>query len=61
MPLLTVGHGPDDRDALAGRLTGAGVGLVVDVRRFPGSRAHPHVGTDALERWLPAGGVDYRW
>ena len=36
MPLLTVGHGPDDRGRLADRLAGAGVDRVVDVRRFPG-------------------------
>ena len=43
MPLLTVGHGPDDRARLAARLTGAGIGRVVDVRRFPGSRNNPDV------------------
>jgi uncharacterized protein (DUF488 family) len=32
-----------------------------DVRHYPGSRAYPDVGRDALTRWLPAGGVDYRW
>ncbi len=61
MPLLTVGHGPDDRTRLGARLTGAGVGLVVDVRRFPGSRSNPDVRREALERWLPAAGVGYRW
>lgn len=34
---------------------------LVDVRHYPGSRAYPDVGRDALTRWLPAGGVDYRW
>jgi uncharacterized protein (DUF488 family) len=33
----------------------------VDVRRFPGSRRHPHVARDQLEQWLPAAGVAYRW
>jgi uncharacterized protein (DUF488 family) len=42
--LLTVGHGPEDRTALAARLRGAAVDLVVDVRRFPGSRADPTSG-----------------
>jgi uncharacterized protein (DUF488 family) len=45
VPLLTVGHGPDDRTRLGGRLAGAGVGLVVDVRRFPGSRTAPSRGS----------------
>jgi uncharacterized protein (DUF488 family) len=61
MPLLTVGHGPQDRDALGGLLTGAGVGRLVDVRRFPGSRNNPDVARDALAEWLPALGIGYRW
>jgi uncharacterized protein (DUF488 family) len=59
--LLTVGHGPEDRDRLAARLLGAGVQRVVDVRRFPGSRSNPDVRRDALEEWLPAAGIGYRW
>jgi uncharacterized protein (DUF488 family) len=61
VPLLTVGHGPDDRSRLAARLAGAEVELVVDVRRFPGSRGNPDVRREALEEWLPAAGVGYRW
>ena len=59
--LLTVGHGTLDREGLAALLTGAGVDLLVDVRRFPGSRHNPDVGTDALTAWLPEAGIDYRW
>jgi uncharacterized protein (DUF488 family) len=59
--LRTFGHGAADADALVGLLAGAGVTAVVDVRRFPGSRAHPHVAREALERWLPEAGVAYRW
>jgi uncharacterized protein (DUF488 family) len=59
--LLTVGHGPLPRAALGGLLTGAGVELVVDVRRFPGSRTNPDVQRDALTRWLPEMGIGYRW
>src|SRR3954453_8582088 len=61
MPLLTVGHGPDPRDELGARLAGAGVLLVVDVRRFPGSRNNPDVARDALAVWLPEIGISYRW
>ncbi|WP_318279321.1 DUF488 domain-containing protein [Agrococcus baldri] len=42
-------------------MTDAGVGLVVDIRRFPGSRANPAAARDAIEHELAAGGVDYRW
>ena len=61
MALLTVGHGPEDRDRLGARLVGAGVGSLVDIRRFPGSRNNPDVGRDALAAWLPAVGIGYRW
>lgn len=61
MALLTVGHGPQGRDALGGRLGVAGVALLVDVRRFPGSRNNPDVAREALEGWLPAAGIGYRW
>ncbi|MEU5940276.1 DUF488 family protein [Micromonospora sp. NPDC047548] len=42
-------------------LAGAGVALVVDVRRYPSSRTNPDVRREALERWLPEREVDYRW
>lgn len=59
--LLTLGHGTLDRSALGSLITEAGIERVVDVRRFPGSRAHPHVARDALEAWLPELGASYRW
>ncbi|MFP5369386.1 MAG: DUF488 family protein [Actinomycetes bacterium] len=60
-PLLTVGHGPEDRDRLGARLAAAGVATLVDIRRFPGSRSNPDVGREALAGWLPAAGIGYRW
>jgi uncharacterized protein (DUF488 family) len=59
--LLTFGHGTLPQDDVVGLLQGAGVRRLVDVRRFPGSRRHPHVARDELEQWLPAAGVGYRW
>ena len=61
MPLLTVGHGPQDRAALGARLTGTAVDRIVDVRHFPGSRRNPDVVRQSLEEWLPALGIGYRW
>ena len=58
MVLLTVGHGTATAEQLSARLTGAGVELLVDVRRFPGSRRHPHLSREAIVDWLP---VAYRW
>jgi uncharacterized protein (DUF488 family) len=59
--LVSIGHGADDRATLAARLGGAEVGSLVDVRRFPGSRSNPDVRREALEDWLPAAGIRYRW
>ncbi|UQU61315.1 DUF488 domain-containing protein [Couchioplanes caeruleus] len=61
MGLITVGHGTAGRPELASLLQDAGVRLLVDIRRFPGSRAHPHVRREALEQWLPEAGISYRW
>jgi uncharacterized protein (DUF488 family) len=61
VPLLTVGHGPDDRVRLGNRLTAAGIEQLVDVRRFPASRNNPDVAREALREWLPDRGIGYRW
>ena len=61
MALLTVGHGAQDRSALGARLSAAVVEQLVDVRRFPGSRANPDVAREALGQWLPSLGIGYRW
>ncbi len=59
--LLTVGHGTLGQAAFAQLLSTADIGLVVDVRRFPASRRHPHFARDRLEESLPAAGLAYRW
>ena len=59
--LLTVGHGTSDRAALTELLRGADAGVLVDVRRYPGSRRNPDVSSDAMAQWLPAAGINYRW
>ena len=59
--LLTVGHGTLDQQELGDLLDEGGVQLLVDVRRFPGSRANPAVARDALPSWLPPRGIEYRW
>jgi uncharacterized protein (DUF488 family) len=59
--LLTIGHGTLDQDRLGGLIVGAGVESLVDIRTAPGSRRFPHVARNALEEWVPALGVGYRW
>lgn len=59
--LLTIGHGTSDRADLTQRLHDAGIEVLVDVRRFPGSRRNPDVSRDALAGWLPGEGISYVW
>jgi len=59
--LLTVGHGTLGTESLAQLLRDTGVEVVVDIRRFPGSRRHPHLARDRLAADLPQLGVGYRW
>ena len=59
--LLTFGHGTASAGDIVELLRGAGVGEIVDIRRYPGSRRHPHVAREEMERWLPEAGIDYVW
>jgi uncharacterized protein (DUF488 family) len=59
--LRTVGHGTLNADELVRLITGAGIEALVDVRSFPASRRHPQFRREAMERWLPDAGVEYRW
>jgi uncharacterized protein (DUF488 family) len=61
MELTTIGHGTLAAPAFADLVIDAGLRIVVDVRRFPGSRRHPHFAFEAMQRWLPAAGVAYAW
>lgn len=60
-PLLTIGHGTSSHEKIVYQLAAAEVTCLVDIRRFPGSRAHPHVSIDAMTQWLPDVGIAYRW
>lgn len=59
--VFTIGHGTRTTQELASLLTDADVELIVDVRRFPGSRRHPHLAREPLAKDLPALGVAYEW
>jgi uncharacterized protein (DUF488 family) len=61
MQVFTIGHSTRTEDELADLLAAHRVQRVVDVRRFPGSRRHPHFARDELGRWLPQRGVRYAW
>jgi uncharacterized protein (DUF488 family) len=59
--LLTVGHGTLLEERFGDLLISAGVQSLVDVRRAPGSRRHPHFSRGAMEDWIPRLGVAYSW
>jgi len=59
--VYTVGHGARSEDEFLAVLGQAGIELLVDVRRYPGSKRHPHFAREALAARLPAHGIDYQW
>lgn len=59
--MLTFGHGRLTRDQLADLLVNAGVARVIDVRRFPGSRANAAAARDAIPQLAVELDIEYRW
>ena len=59
--LLTYGHGTASAEQTVATLAGAGVTSLVDIRTAPGSRRSPQFARAAMEEWLPAAGIAYRW
>jgi uncharacterized protein (DUF488 family) len=60
MVVYTIGHSNRDAETFLALLQAHGVQVVVDVRRFPGSRKHPQFGGEALAANLAAHGIHYR-
>jgi uncharacterized protein (DUF488 family) len=60
-PLLTIGHSTLSIEAFLRALKDNGVELLVDVRRFPGSRRNPQFGQEALFASLRAEGIEAAW
>jgi uncharacterized protein (DUF488 family) len=58
--VLTIGHSTRTWDAFLDLLAAHAVGMIVDVRRYPASRRHPHFGRDALAHALGKRGIGYR-
>ena len=59
--LFTIGHGSRSWEEFLAALRDAGVRCLVDVRRVPRSRRHPHVCRERMEGTLSAEGVGYLW
>jgi uncharacterized protein (DUF488 family) len=58
--VFTIGHSTRTTAELLELLRAHGVQLLVDVRRFPGSRRHPQFGRDALAAALAEAAIEYR-
>lgn len=59
MKIFTIGHSTRSADEFLALLRPFGIGRLVDVRRYPGSRKHPHFSRTSLERTLAATGIEY--
>jgi uncharacterized protein (DUF488 family) len=59
--VLTIGHSNHPLDRFLTLLARHEVEALVDIRRFPGSRKHPHFHRDNLAAALPKSGVEYDW
>lgn len=57
--IYTIGHSTRALEELVVLLREHGIRRLADIRRFPGSRRHPHFSREALERSLPERGIEY--
>lgn len=57
--IFSIGHSTRSIDEFVGLLRENDVAVLVDVRRFPGSKRNPHFGTGSLAATLSEAGVDY--
>jgi len=61
LTLWTVGHSTRSAEEFADLLLAHRVDAIADVRRFPGSRRHPHFARDELAPFLESHGIAYTW
>jgi uncharacterized protein (DUF488 family) len=59
--VLTIGHSNHPLERFLALLAQHKIEALVDIRRFPGSRKHPHFNQDNLAAALPKSGVEYHW
>jgi uncharacterized protein (DUF488 family) len=59
--LWTIGHSSRPLEEFVALLDEYRIEAIADVRRFPGSRRHPHFASEAIADSLPAHGIAYQW
>jgi uncharacterized protein (DUF488 family) len=57
--IFTIGHSTRPLEELVALLRRHGVARLADIRRYPGSKRHPHFSREALERSMPEHGIAY--
>ena len=59
LTIWTIGHSTRPIEEFVSLLEESGIQVLADVRRYPGSRAHPQYNAGSLEESLPASGIEY--
>lgn len=59
--IFTIGHSSHPMDRFLDLLQQHGIEAVVDIRRFPGSRQHPHFSRENLAVSLADEDIEYHW
>jgi uncharacterized protein (DUF488 family) len=59
--IWTIGHSTLPIERFLALLSGQAIELLADVRRYPGSRRHPHFAREALQSAVDAVGIRYAW
>lgn len=57
--IWTIGHSTHTLDEFMMMLKSFQIGLVVDIRNFPGSRCYPYFNKESLEVSLPENEIEY--
>jgi uncharacterized protein (DUF488 family) len=60
-PIWTVGHSTRSAEEFLALLLAHDIRAIADVRRFPGSRRHPHFSREQLSAFLVRHDVEYVW
>ena len=59
--IFSIGHSTHALDRFLALLGQHGIEVLVDIRRFPGSRRFPHFNRESFAAALPEAGVEYCW